>query len=126
MNNKYYKALKEDLQTNISLRALMLGVLLGLSIGYLTSGFILRGLYCFGIVTLLWFATIPDYTRLEEYKRHLTAIKDDSNEAQIKNSAVLLKAGLCGCWMAITKHVSEMYKSAKEQFKYMMDNKKSY
>jgi len=43
-----------------------------------------------------------------------------------KNSAVLLKAGLCGCWMAITKHVSEMYKSAKEQFKYMMDNKKSY
>jgi putative component of toxin-antitoxin plasmid stabilization module len=83
-------------------------------------------MYCLVIVTLLWVVTIPDYSRLEEYKRHLTAIKDDSNEAQIKNSVVLLKAGLCGCWMAITKHVSEMYKSAKEQFKYTMDNKKSY
>jgi len=38
----------------------MLGIVLGISIGYLTAGFILRGLYCIGIVALLWFATIPE------------------------------------------------------------------
>ena len=58
--NKHYKALKEDIQTNINMRALMLVVVLGISIGYLTAGFILRGLYCIGIVALLWFATIPE------------------------------------------------------------------
>jgi hypothetical protein len=58
--NKYYEALKEDIQLNINMRALMLGIVLGISIGYLTAGFILRGLYCIGIVALLWFATIPE------------------------------------------------------------------
>lgn len=80
MNNKYYKALKEDLQTNISLRTLMLGVLSGLSIGYLTSGLVLRGLYCFVIVAILWGVTIPDYTRLADYKKFREAIQNESNE----------------------------------------------
>jgi len=68
--NKYYKALKEDIQTNINMKALMLGTVLGLNIGYLTSGFILRGLYCIGIVALLWLVTIPDYSK-DTLSRHV-------------------------------------------------------
>lgn len=124
--NKYYKTLKEDMQTNINLRALMLGVLLGLSIGYLTSGFILRGLYSFVIVTLLWVVTIPDYSRLAEYRKLREAVKSESNEQQLKNSFVLLHAGVSGCLVAITKQMTEWYKSMKEQFRYYMNNRKSY
>jgi hypothetical protein len=87
--NKYYETLKEDMQTNISLRALMLGILLGLSIGYLTSGLILRGLYCFVIVALLWAVTIPDYSRLAEYRKLREAANKESNEQPFKNSFAL-------------------------------------
>jgi hypothetical protein len=124
--NKYYKTLKEDMQTNISLRALMLGIMLGLSIGYLTSGLILRGLYCFVIVMLLWFVTIPDYSRLVEYRKLREAVKSESNEQQPKNSVVLLQAGVSGCLVAITKQFSVWYKSAKEQFRYYMNSRKNY
>ncbi len=87
--NNYYETLKEDMQTNISLRALMLGILLGLSIGYLTSGLILRGLYCFVIVALLWAVTIPDYSRLAEYRKLREAANKESNEQPFKNSFAL-------------------------------------
>ena len=67
--NKYYESLKEDMQTNISVRSLMLGIMTGITIGYLTSGCTLRGMYCGVIVALLWAVTIPDYSMVVAYKK---------------------------------------------------------
>lgn len=113
--NKIYADLKTDIP-NIKLRSLTLGVFIGMSVAYFTDLAILRGLFTLVIAMLLWVTSI-------EYKKYMNQPAD---EQKIIDGCLIVCGGVAGCCVAITKQATELYKRKREEFKYFMNNRKTY